>query len=98
MVLIHTPSIIKDLSKELKKSIQNAITYYYTTKDKEIENKIKKYLLSNPKSIEEIKKEVKNIIFQKYPIINEIEIKNIDIGEKKTHLIKVFDLEKKRVY
>jgi len=95
MVLIHTPSIIKDLANELKKSIQNAVIYYYTTKDKEIENKIKKYLLSNPKDIEEIKKEIKNIILKKYPIIEEIKIKDISIGEKKTHLIKVFDLEKK---
>ena len=76
-------------------ALESAAIFYYTKKDKEIEKLIKKYLTGKPK-LKEISKEVKRIVFSKYPILEKIEIpEKLYVKNTKTELVKVFDLEKK---
>ena len=78
-------------------ALESAVVFYYIKKDKELENLVKKYLLNRPK-LKEISKEVKKRVFEKYPILEGIEIpekiylQNENISNE---LVKVFDLEKK---
>ena len=78
-------------------ALESAALFYYIKKDKELENLVKKYLLNRPK-LKEISKEVKKRVFEKYPILEGIEIpekiylQNENISNE---LVKVFDLEKK---
>ena len=78
-------------------ALESAALFYYIKKDKELENLVKKYLLNRPK-LKEISKEVKKRVFEKYPILDGIEIpekiylQNENISNE---LVKVFDLEKK---
>jgi len=78
-------------------ALESAVVFYYIKKDKELENLVKKYLLNKPK-LKEISKEVKKRVFEKYPILEGIEIpekiylQNENISNE---LVKVFDLEKK---
>jgi len=78
-------------------ALESAVVFYYIKKDKELEELIKKYLINSPK-IDEISKEVKKRVFEKYPVLDGIEIpEKIYIDEDKisNELVKVFDLEKK---
>jgi len=78
-------------------ALESAALFYYIKKDKKLENLVKKYLLNRPK-LKEISKEVKKRVFEKYPILEGIEIpekiylQNENISNE---LVKVFDLEKK---
>jgi hypothetical protein len=78
-------------------ALESAALFYYIKKDKKLENLVKKYLLNRPK-LKEIAKEVKKRVFEKYPILEGIEIpekiylQNENISNE---LVKVFDLEKK---
>ncbi len=77
-------------------AIKTAVVFYYTKKDKEIENKIKRYLLKENLKPEEIVKDIRNIVFSKYPVL-----KNLKVQEKiylnpekvKQEYVEVFDLK-----
>ncbi len=82
---------------EILEAIESAVLFYYVKKDKEIEKLIRKYLMTKPK-LKEISREVKKIVFEKYPLLDGIEIpEKIYVDEDKISekLIKVFALEKK---
>jgi hypothetical protein len=77
-------------------AISSAITFYYIKKDREIENRVKNYLLKQPLKIKEIGKEVKKIVLSKYPVLNDLQIPDrIYLPEKdiKTEYIEIFDLK-----
>ncbi len=79
-----------------EEALTSAIIFYYTKKDKEIENKIKKYLLKTGLKLEEISQDVKNIVLDKYPILDNLEIPEITyIDEKdlKERYVEIFDLK-----
>ena len=78
-------------------ALESAVVFYYIKKDKTLENLVKKYLTSKPK-LKEISKEVKKRVFEKYPVLEGIEIpEKIYLDEDKisNEVVKVFDLEKK---
>jgi len=82
---------------EILEAIESAVVFYYIKKDKALENLVKKYLMQKPK-LKEISKEVKKIVFEKYPILEGIEIPEkiyLDKDKISVELIKTFDLEKK---
>ncbi len=82
---------------EILEALESAVVFYYIKKDKELERIVRKYLMQKPK-LKEISKEVKKRVFDKYPILDGIEIPHkIYLSKKdiKNELIKVFDLEKK---
>ncbi len=79
-----------------KEAITSAVIFYYIKKDKEIENKVRKYLLKEGLNIKDVAKDVKNIVLEKYPVLD-----NLDIPERtylpekdiKQEYIEVFDLK-----
>ncbi|NPA11343.1 MAG: hypothetical protein GXO62_03790 [Epsilonproteobacteria bacterium] len=81
----------------ITEALESAVVFYYIKKDKELENSVKSYLLKKPK-LKEISKEIKKRVFEKYPLLDGIEIdekiylqkENISIQE-----VKAFDFEKK---
>ncbi|WP_457562492.1 hypothetical protein [Caminibacter pacificus] len=78
-------------------ALESAVVFYYIKKDKELERLVTKYLMEKPK-LKEISKEVKKRIFEKYPVLDGIEIpEKIYLPEENisNELVKVFDLEKK---
>lgn len=78
-------------------AIESAVVFYYIKKDKELEKIVTKYLMQKPK-LKEISKEVKKRVFEKYPILEDIEIPEkiyLDKNKISNELVKVFDLEKK---
>ncbi len=82
---------------EILEALESAVVFYYVKKDKEIEKLVRKYLMDKPK-LKEVSKEIKKIVFNKYPILNGIEIPEkiyLDSSKISEELVKVFDLEKK---
>ena len=78
-------------------ALESAVVFYYIKKDREIENLVKKYLTTKPK-IKEVSREIKKIVFKKYPILEGIEIPEKIYLPKENiskELVKVFDFEKK---
>ncbi|NPA88528.1 MAG: hypothetical protein GXO01_07425 [Epsilonproteobacteria bacterium] len=78
-------------------ALESAVAFYYIKKDSELERSVRKYLTDKPK-IKEIAKEVKKRVFEKYPVLEGIEIpEKIYLNEENisNELVKVFDLEKK---
>ena len=84
--------------KLIKTAIADAMVYYYTKKDKEIENLIKTYLLKlKTFNFEEVAKEVRKKVYEKYSYLQNIRIpEKIYLPEKEIYkeTIEVFDLEK----
>ena len=78
-------------------ALTSAVIFYYVKKDKEIENKVKKYLLSSDIKLEEVSDKVKEIVLSKYPVLDQLDIPEKtylpekDIQEK---YIEVFDLKR----
>ena len=58
---------------DILESLESAVVFYYIKKDKSLENLVRKYLLNKPK-LDEISKEIKKRVFEKYPILEDIEI------------------------
>ena len=80
----------------LKEGIESALVYYYIKKDKEIESKVKAYLLRKHLNPEAVIGDVKRIIAEKYSFVKEIVIPerlSLD-GEIKEVEVEVFDLKK----
>jgi len=83
-------------SNLIEGALKSAAVYYYIKKDREIENKVKNFLLKENLDPKTVVKEVRNIVFDKYPIF-----KNLKVQEKiylnpekiKQEYIEVFDLK-----
>ncbi|WP_457638782.1 hypothetical protein [Persephonella sp.] len=77
-------------------AVTSAVIFYYIKKDREIENKVKKYLLSDSLNIKEVAEKVKRIVLDKYPVME-----NLDIPERiylpedqiKERYVELFDLK-----
>ncbi len=80
----------------LKEGIESAFVYYYIKKDKEIESKVKAYLLKKRLDPETVIDDVKRIIEEKYPFVKEVVIsERLSLnGEVKEMEVEVFDLKK----
>jgi len=77
-------------------AIESAVVFYYTKKDKEIENKIKKYLLKKGLDITKISEDIKQIVLDKYPILDKLELPDkVYLLEEdiRKEYIEVFDLK-----
>jgi hypothetical protein len=86
-------------SDTIKEAITSAIIFYYIKKDKEIENKIKKYLLKNGLNLKEISKDIKNIVLNKYSILDNLEIPDkiyLPKDDIKKEYIEIFDIREKK--
>ncbi len=82
---------------EILEALESAVVFYYIKKDKALEKAVTKYLMEKPK-LKEISKEVKKRVFEKYPVLEGIEIpEKIYLPKENINkeLVKVFDLEKK---
>ena len=81
----------------IREAITSAVIYYYIKKDREIENKVKAYLLKKGLKAEEIIDRVKEIILEKYPVLNGLEVPErlyLENGELYETRAEVFDLKK----
>jgi hypothetical protein len=81
----------------IREAIVSAVIYYYIKKDKEIENKVKNYLLKKGLNPDEVIERIKGIITEKYPVLNGLEIpERLDLsnGEVYETRAEVFDLKK----
>ncbi len=77
-------------------AITTAVIFYYTKKDKEIENKIKKYLLKDKLNIDTIARDIKKIVLSKYPVLDNLELPDkVYIPEEdiKEEYVEIFDLK-----
>ena len=77
-------------------AITTAVIFYYTKKDKEIENKIKKYLLKDNLNIDTIARDIKKIVLSKYPVLDNLELPDkVYIPEEdiKEEYVEIFDLK-----
>lgn len=86
-------------SDTIKEAITSAVIFYYIKKDKEIENKIKKYLLKDGLNLKEISKDIKNIVLNKYQILDNLEMpEKIYLSKEniKKEFIEIFDLREKK--
>jgi hypothetical protein len=91
----NRPFLPKNVFEE---AFTSAVIFYYIKKDKQIENKVRKYLTTKGLKLEEIAKDVKNIVLQKYPILDNLEIpERVYLPEDKirTEYVEVFDLKEK---
>jgi len=81
----------------IREAITSAVIYYYIKKDKEIENRVKNYLLRKGLNPDEVIERVKEIILDKYPVLNGLEIpERIDLskGEVYETRAEVFNLKR----
>ena len=77
-------------------AITSAVIFYYTKKDKEIENKIKKYLLKDKLDINTVSKNVQEIVLSKHPVLDGLELpEKIYLPQKdiKKEYVEIFDLK-----
>jgi len=77
-------------------AITSAVIFYYIKKDREIQNKIKKYLLSSETKLDEISTRLKEIVLNKYPILDNLHLpERTYLPEEniKERYIQVFDLK-----
>ncbi len=81
----------------IKEAITSAVIYYYIKKDKDIENRVKAYLLKKGLKPSEVIDRIKEIILDKYPVLNGLEIpERLDLskGEVYETRAEVFNLKK----
>lgn len=83
-------------SNVITDALKSAAVYYFLKKDKEIENKVKVYLLKQNLDPEEVIDKVKEIIFEKYPVFKNLKIQEriyLNPEKIKEEYIEVFDLK-----
>lgn len=88
------PFIPSDIILE---GISSALIYYFIKKYKGIEAKVKSYLLKKGLSPDEVVEKVKEIVFEKNPVLEDIRLpERIFLPEDKitTIRVEVFDLKK----
>ena len=81
-------------------AFSSAVIFYYIKKDKEIENKVKKFLMSERIKIDTLVEEVKKIIFEKHPILEGLKLpEKVYLPQEKIKQVKVdvLDLKTKRI-
>ncbi|RUM89719.1 MAG: hypothetical protein DSZ25_00195 [Thermovibrio sp.] len=81
----------------LREAVESAVIYYYIKKDKDIENRVKRYLLKEELRPDEVVKRIREIITDRYPVLKSLEIpERIDLsgGEVYETRAEVFDLKK----
>ncbi len=81
----------------IKDAIANALVFYYIKKDREIENKVRKYLMGEKVNLKEISQEIKSIVFSKYPYMDNLELPEIiylDEEKISIELIEIYDVKK----
>ena len=77
-------------------ALKSAAVYYFIKKDKEIENKVKNYLLKKNLDPNTVIDNIRKIVFEKYPIFKNLKIQEkiyLNIDKIKTEYIEVFDLK-----
>ncbi|SMO36963.1 hypothetical protein SAMN06269117_10273 [Balnearium lithotrophicum] len=79
----------------LREAVNSAVIYYYIKKDKEIENRVKRYLLREKLQIDTVIDRIKQIIFDKYPLLREIQFpERLELkGEVFETKVEIFDLK-----
>ncbi|RUM61022.1 MAG: hypothetical protein DSY66_03100 [Persephonella sp.] len=77
-------------------AITSAVIFYYIKKNKDIENRVKRYLLRDELDIKKVAKDVKNIVLEKYPVLENLELpEKVYLEDKdiKIEYVEVFDLK-----
>ena len=81
-----------------EEAITSAVIFYYIKKDKQLENRVKKYLTTKGLKLDEIAKDVKKMVLEKYPVMDELEIpERVYLPEDKIRkeYVEIFDLKEK---
>jgi len=81
----------------VKEGIVSAVIYYYIKKDKEVESKVKAYLLKKGLKPNQVIERVKEIILNKYPVLEGLEVpERIELsnGELYQTTAEVFNLKR----
>ena len=81
-----------------EEALTSAVIFYYIKKDKQLENSVKKYLTTEGLKLEEVAKEVKKRVLEKYPVLENLEIpERVYLPEEKIQkvYVEVFDLKEK---
>jgi hypothetical protein len=81
-----------------EEAITSAVIFHHLKKDKALANKVKKYLTTKGLKLEEIAADVKRMVLEKYPIMEELKIpERVYLPEEKvrTEYVEVFDLKEK---
>ena len=81
-----------------EEAITSAVIFYYIKKDKALEHKVKKYLTTKGLKLEEIAKDIKRMVLEKYPVMDQLEIpERVYLPEEKIRkeYVEIFDLKEK---
>lgn len=84
-------------SDSVKEALVNAVLYYFIKKDKEIESKVRAFLLRKGFSLDEAVDALKSMVFEKYPVLDGLNIcERIYLPEDRIYRTpaEVFDLER----
>jgi len=79
----------------LEDALRTSAIYYYIKKDKEIESRVKKYLLKDQLAPSKIISDIEKIIYQKYPVLSELKFPEkiyLHQAEIYEEIVEVFDL------
>ncbi len=80
----------------IKEALESATIFYYIKKDREIENKVKNYLTTEKLRLKEISKKVKEFVFKKHPVLENLNLPEIIYLPEKNireEYIEIFDLK-----
>jgi len=77
-------------------AITSAVIFYYIKKDREIENRVKRYLLEEKLDIKTVADDIRDIVLKKYPVLENLSIpERVYLPEKdiREEYIEIFDLK-----
>ena len=77
-------------------AITSAVIFYYIKKDREIENRVKRYLLEEKLDIRTVADDIRDIVLKKYPVLENLSIpERVYLPEKdiREEYIEIFDLK-----
>jgi len=84
----------------IKEAITSAVIYYYVKKDREIESKVKSYLLKKELKPDKVVEDIKTIIQDKYAVLKELEVPEkvaLSDGEVYETTVEVFDFKRREI-
>jgi hypothetical protein len=77
-------------------AIESAVIFYFVKKDKEIEHKVKNYLLKEKLNLYTVSKKIKEIVLSKHPVLDNLELPEkvyLPKNDIKEEYVEIFDLK-----
>jgi hypothetical protein len=82
----------------IEEAITSAVIFHHLKKDKSLAAKVKKYLTTKGLKLDEIAKDIKRMVLERYPVMDELEIPEriyLPPEKVKAEYVEVFDLKEK---